>query len=415
MLHKELILELFSKSFVEYHNDIVETDLEVISKSESEVLNYRPQDEAILFIEYHGTSHIYLIVTAAESVFEKLYDIGESEKKSMGVSGTRDYYILPIKEVMNTVSGQLLESLQIGGHVLTTRPPKAVIGTIYLPSLTASVSTCETNYGEISFAVCVDLMQNKLQRRLDQAEAVAEAKSQFLANITHELRTPLNSIMGFVQLLQRRRGAQTDERFTKYIEAIEKNSANLLELVNATLDMTTIDVGSLTLFRQTVNVSSVIKFVIEANMKKAEEKGLFLSAFDIDETLEIQADVDRLTQMLKILISNAIKCTKSGSVMVTMKVYERATLFVKHNIPALAIIVEDTGMGIKREDVPKLFQRLTQLDESSTREIQGAGMGLSIAMALANLHGGNIEVESAVDEGSTFTLLLPTGVSPILG
>ncbi len=415
MLHKELILDLFCKSFVEYHNDIVESDLEVISKKESEVPNYQPEDGAVFFIEYHGTCHIYLIITAMESVFEKLYGIGDPEKKNMGVGETRDQYIHPIKEVLNTVSGQLLESLQIGGHVLTTRPPKAVIGSIYLPSLTASISTCETNYGEMSFAVCVDLMQNKLQRRLDKAEAVAEAKSQFISNISHELRTPLNSIMGFVQLLQRHSGFQVDERFLKYVAAIEKNSSSLLELINATLDMTNIDIGSLTLFRQTVNVSSIIKVVAEANMKKAEEKGLFLFEFDLDETIEIQADVERLTQMLKILISNAIKCTKSGSVMVTMKIYEKATLFVKQNVPALAIIVEDTGMGIDSEDIPKLFHRLTQLDESATREIKGAGMGLSIAMALANLHGGNIEVESTVGEGSTFTLLLPTGINPTLG
>lgn len=407
MLHKDLILTTFSEFFISFHNEIIETDIKLISIANSELKNYQPEEGVTFFIELIGTSHIYLIVNTQESVIEKAQGIDQSNSKNTSKRARCNRYILPTNEVMNTVSGQLLDALQVGGQLLSTRPPKAVVGLISLPNLQASISTCQTNYGEFTFAVCIDLMQNKLQRQLTHSEALTKAKSQFIANMTHEFRTPLNSIMGFAQLLQRRKDVQENERFTKYLSAIEHNSSNLLDLINSTLDMSTIDIGTLSLFKRPTNIAEILRNVVDKNTKKSEQKGLLISSFGIDESIDINIDSERVTQILQSLVSNAIKCTEQGSIVITMEVLTSAKLFIKNNIPALAISIADTGSGISPKDIEKLFLRLTQIDESSTRKIAGVGLGLSISMALANLHGGTITVESVVEEGSIFTLLLP--------
>jgi signal transduction histidine kinase/AmiR/NasT family two-component response regulator len=229
------------------------------------------------------------------------------------------------------------------------------------------------------------------------AERLSDVKDEFLATLSHELRTPLNAILGWSQIL--RSGAKDQLDLMKGLETIERNARAQTQLIEDLLDMSRITSGKLRLDTQAIQPVSFIEAAVETVKPAADAKGIKLERHLDPSTGRILADPGRLQQVIWNLVSNAIKFTpKNGKVQIRL---ERVDAHVK-------IRVEDTGVGIRPEFIPHLFERFRQGDASTTRKYGGLGLGLSIVKSLVELHGGTVSVESLGEgRGTTVTVQLP--------
>ena len=222
-------------------------------------------------------------------------------------------------------------------------------------------------------------------------------KSIFLASMSHELRTPLNSIIGFTGiLLMGMVGELSNEQKTQL--KIVKNSANhLLELINDILDISKIEAGKVDLHKETFMMNDTIKEVLETFKHSADDKGLELK-IQFDENIEVYTDMRRFKQAIINLVGNAVKFTDQGSVSVITKLKDGGEV---------DITVKDTGVGIKKEDMGKLFEPFQQVDSELTKKREGTGLGLHLTQKIMDLLNGKIHVESIPGEGTVFILTFP--------
>ncbi|MBI1881941.1 MAG: response regulator [Chloroflexi bacterium] len=228
----------------------------------------------------------------------------------------------------------------------------------------------------------------------------AHLKDEFLANMSHELRTPLNTILGFSEALLQQIAGPLNERQLNFLQMIEESGRHLLAMINDILDVSKIEAGKLDLQLGRVSVEEVCQASLQFINQAALKKRISVS-FHMDQTPPtIQADARRLKQILVNLLSNAVKFIPEG---------RRVGLEVKGE-PAqevLHFIVWDTGIGMTSEDLARLFKPFVQLDSRLSRQYEGTGLGLALVSRLAELHGGSVSVESAVGQGSRFTVSLP--------
>ncbi len=241
---------------------------------------------------------------------------------------------------------------------------------------------------------------NRELRELDRL------KSTFLANMSHELRTPMNSIIGYTDLLLDGVDGPINEEQEKSLRKIAANARHLLQLINDVLDISKIESGKMKLSPKEVDIKWLIDSVIPTFEPMIKQKNLSLN-IDIAENIPfLYGDEDKLKQILINLLSNAVKFTYQGGITISVRLSDRGIKPGEEPIFA-EICVKDTGIGIKEEDIGKIFDKFVQADLTTVRQYEGTGLGLSIARGLVALHKGVIWVESKVGEGSKFCFTIP--------
>ena len=247
-----------------------------------------------------------------------------------------------------------------------------------------------------------DIRQRKqteeaLERAKELAEEASRAKSNFLANMSHELRTPLNSIIGFTKLMLRRLDGELTSRQEAYVRSVFNSSTHLLTLINNVLDLSRIEAGKQELSVDDIDAAALIEDCLDSARSLAGFKELTLESTVPPGLPRLYADRVKIKQVLLNLLSNAVRYTPSGSIVVRVATDEEGMRFS----------VSDTGPGIPAAELERLFEPFHRARTAGTRDVAGTGLGLAISRQFVELHGGRVSVQSREGVGSTFTFVLP--------
>src|SRR5215510_5154814 len=248
--------------------------------------------------------------------------------------------------------------------------------------------------------------QEELRKAKDVAEAATRAKSEFLANMSHEIRTPMNAIIGMTSLLS---DTSMTSQQREFVDTIRTAGDALLTLINDILDFSKIESGKLELEQTVFVLRDCIEEALDLLAPKAAEKSLDLGYFIGDHTpAGLVGDVTRLRQILTNLVSNALKFTSRGEVLVTVTSRQ-----LEGSRYELQFSVKDTGIGIPEDRMDRLFASFSQVETSTTRRYGGTGLGLAICKRLCEMMGGRIWVKSEEGHGSTFCFTMLADAAPI--
>src|SRR5687768_10885246 len=266
----------------------------------------------------------------------------------------------------------------------------------------------------------IDQARLSLEDKAAQLALTSRYKSEFLANMSHELRTPLNSLLILSRLLAQNSEGTLTEKQVEFAKTIHASGSDLLELINEILDLSKIESGMMDVDAVPVSLEDVKSYVERTFREVANSKGLnFEVTVDQKSTTSIITDQKRVQQVLKNLISNAIKFTEAGSVTLTIEPatsgWSAGNVSLDRAAAVVAFRVADTGIGISADKHQVIFEAFQQADGTTSRKYGGTGLGLSISREIAKLLGGEIRLTSAPGEGSNFTLFLPSVYVSALG
>lgn len=236
----------------------------------------------------------------------------------------------------------------------------------------------------------------EIDKARQTAESANRTKSRFLATMSHELRTPLNAIIGFSDMLKSELFGALGPRYKEYSELIHESGSLLLDLINDILDMSKIEAGRFELVRETFNIGEAVETAARLLKPKADEKGLVLDVA-AGEPMPISADKRAVKQILINLVANAIKFTPRGG-QVSVSSVDAGD--------RLVLTIADTGIGIPAEDLPRLGHPFEQATQDASLTKAGTGLGLALVRSLAQLHGGDLTIDSTVGRGTTVTVTL---------
>jgi signal transduction histidine kinase len=249
----------------------------------------------------------------------------------------------------------------------------------------------------VRYAVERKRIEHQLIEEKERAELASRAKSQFLATMSHELRTPLNAIIGFSELLGSDLAVAERNR-VEYAKDIRDSGSHLLRIINDILDLSKIEAGKLALDLEPVAMKEVVESCRRIVAERAAEAQLELAVDCPADLPLVRGDLCKLKQIVLNLVSNSVKFTPAGG---------RIVIRAAAAGPAIAVTVEDSGIGIAEEDIPTALAPFGQVDSSLARKYAGTGLGLSLTKSLVELHGGTFELSSRPGEGTTIRFTLP--------
>jgi PAS domain S-box-containing protein len=260
-----------------------------------------------------------------------------------------------------------------------------------------SLSPLQTEDGILVSSAIRDITDRKVfEQTLREANRL---KSEFLANMSHELRTPLNGIIGFSEFLVDEKPGALNGKQKEYLNDILSSARHLLHLINDVLDLSKVEAGKTELFPEEFSLAATVSEICAAISPLATKKGLVIETKVASEPDSVTLDKQKFKQILNNLLSNAVKFTNAGGRIKIM--------LTPVELNRLRIQVSDTGIGIRREDFPRLFREFEQLDSGEARRYEGTGLGLALTKKIVEFQGGTIGVESEQGKGSVFTVELP--------
>lgn len=239
-------------------------------------------------------------------------------------------------------------------------------------------------------------VNKELKEAADKAISAGKAKNDFLANMSHEIRTPINAVLGMNEMIMRE---SSEKQIVEYAANIQSAGRTLLSIINDILDFSKIESGKMEIVPVSYDVSSLINDIVNMVRIRAEKKKLKF-IYEIDENIPsvLYGDDVRLRQIITNILTNAVKYTPEGYVRFRMNVVQK-----ENDIVRLAVSVTDTGIGIREEDMDKLFASFQRLDQEKNRSVEGTGLGMSIVQRLLNMMGSELKVSSVYGSGSTFS------------
>ncbi|MCR5279429.1 MAG: response regulator [Lachnospiraceae bacterium] len=298
----------------------------------------------------------------------------------------------------NVITGRKYTIVKIPGFI--ERQSVQVIGILFL------IAAIGIAVWRILTGTVIKKQYVQIQEARDEAERANSAKSRFLANMSHEIRTPINTIMGMDEMILREDTKTASREYygpvTGYARNIKYASESLLNLINDLLDISKIESGKMHLVEQEYDTVELLRGLTTMIRGRADDRKLYFD-LEIDETLprRLYGDGGKIKQIVLNLLTNAVKYTDEGGFTLSIRVIERTEAGV-----SLQISVKDTGIGVKKEDLDKLFSAYERLDEVKNSNIQGTGLGLDISKQFAELMGGKLWCESVYGEGSEFIFTL---------
>ncbi|HSU92384.1 MAG TPA: ATP-binding protein [Gemmatimonadaceae bacterium] len=378
----------------------------LVTDDRSNIILMNPQAEELFQFDMHADNHARATAVRGNdtkfTTFISDFTIGlaNARREQMRLTQPATGAVLPVE----VVSGKIMNA---------RGEPMAIVSVLH--DLTKQVEN-ERLYEELKRfssqlearirAATADLgEQNKrLQWSSRELQKANRLKSEFLASMSHELRTPLNAIMGYAALLADRIYGDVNDRQEEGLRRIHVSAQHLLALINDILDLAKIEAGKMPLHLAPVSVALVVAEISQQVEPTVRRKKLTFST-DLPGDLPVMiSDETKIKQVLLNLLSNAVKFTNTGGVVVRVR--------IEGNV--VRVDIEDTGIGIRPEDMEAIWEDFRQVDQSRTREFGGTGLGLSITRKLIQALGGSVRVESEYGKGSTFSVALPLQLSPRL-
>ncbi len=311
------------------------------------------------------------------------------------------YDLLVDPEIGGLILDTILETKEVTTEIMLKRKN----GESFIANLTLAL--LEEGFKEIAIeGIVEDITQvakarDELIKAKDKAIEADKLKSLFLANMSHEIRTPMNAIIGFTNML--REDDLTHEDKNSFIDVIQSNGNSLMSLIDSLVDFSKLEADQMSISMGEFNLNPLLETLCENTEKllKSEDKSKIqlIRSFEFEDGFRIVSDRHRLNQVLNHIVSNAIKFTEEGEIEIGYKVSDNET----------AIFVRDTGIGIPKDKIGKIFDRFTKVSNDKNKLYGGTGIGLTISKGLIELMGGIIEVESKIGKGSTFWLKMKNG------